>query len=144
MAVFYISFYADNDPPTHTAFYIDNLPTSWKPIEEHLGARAEQLEEMFGGIDWMSNPNANIFGCTLYNLDPNAHEQLIHVWRQTFCETWAECVVGPLCTLTTHDVLLGNMSNTKDAYEQQQVEQLRGTLNQHVAASGSVAAPKKM
>lgn len=144
MAVFYISFYADHDPPTHTAFYIGNLPTSWKPIEEHLCARAAQLERMFFRVDWMSNPNTNTFGCALYNLDPNAHEQLIHLWRQTFCETWAQCVVGPLCTLTTNDVLMGNMSNTKDAYEQQQAEQLRTTLNQQLDPSGSVAAPKKM
>lgn len=143
-AVFYTTFYRTNGPGHHAAFYVDNLPLSWKTIEEYLAVCAEELEEEWGEPDWSSSQTPNSFGCICYNIRPQLHEKLINLWRKTFCEEWPQCVVGPVCLIDAHTVKITDMlQTTKDAYEHQQAQLLRNTLNAHVS-DGLVAQSKKM
>lgn len=144
-AVFYITFYPTNAPGHHAAFYVNQLPTHWKTIEEHLATRAEQFEEHYGEPDWSSSQNPNSFGCICYNVESEMREQLVHIWQQIFLEAWPTCVVGPMCTVDAHTMTITDILQiTKDAYEHQQAQLLRTTLNQQVTDSGCVGATKKM
>lgn len=142
--VFYITFYRTNGPGHHAAFYVDQLSAPWKTIEKYLANRAEELGEQYGEPDWSSDQNPNSFGCICYNVGNEMHETLLELWRQTFFEAWPTCVVGPVCAVDAHTIRLTDMLQiTKTAYEQQQAQQLRDTLNTHVN-EGSLAPHKKM
>ena len=151
-AVFHITFYLD---PGHIvqreAFYIDRLDGWWDEMEEHLAYCAEQLEKTYGQFNWVSGRSgAGIknFGCDCFidqSNSNNIHKQVMDEWRQIFHDAQPNCVLGPVCAVDVPSTGLSEVLKiTYQAYEQQQTQQLRDTLNTHVGVVQSVAQRKKM
>jgi len=143
-AVFYLTFYSEPNTATgvgaYTAvrqsFYAARLTTPWDEMEEHLAYWADQLEPIYGQIDWVSGRSGagfKTFGCNCF-IDPDKHNELMEKWRQIFHAAEPQCVLGPVCSVSARPSGVPEMLNkTYQAYADQQAEQLRQTLNEHVA-----------
>lgn len=148
-AVFYITFYFDQGHGVQReAFFIDRLDGEWDEMEEHLAYCAEQLEKTYGQFNWVSGRSgAGIknFGCDCFIDSNNIHNQVMDAWRHIFHDAQPNCVLGPVCAVEVPTTSLSDVLKiTYQAYEQQQAEHLRNTLNTHIAVVQSVAQRKKM
>ena len=144
-AVFYITFYFDQgDPTQRRAFYIDRLTSPVDEMEEHLARCADQLNH--GQVDWAMGrtiAGIKVFGCSSF-MGPSKHDKMVEAWRQIFRDAEPDCVLGPVCAVNARTKELADiMELPRQAYEQQQAEQLRDTLNAHIT-TGSPTARKKI
>jgi len=152
-AVFYFSFYidtSDDDDEYNTltvGFYVSNIRKPWSQLEEDLADVASELEMEYGVHDWGTLSGANAIGYHSSEVKEEHCDELMERWRQAFMERDPGCVVSAVFEVPN----MGDMNDDadilqyiKNAQEQQQAQQLRDTLNQHVANRGSVVAPKKM
>jgi len=142
-AVFYLTFYSEPNTATgagaytavRQAFYIERLTTPWEEMEEHLAYWADQLEPVYGQIDWVSGRSGTgvkTFGCNCF-VSPDKHTQLMEKWRRIFHDAEPECALGPVCAVSARPSGTPEMlKKAYQAYAHQQAERLRQTLNEHV------------
>lgn len=144
-AVFYVTFYPNSGGVHHAAFYVDHLTVPWESIAERLSARSQELEDICVDLDWtMGVSVVDSLGCICHDTGYEVYEELMQMWRQTFCEVSPNCVLGPVCSVDAHTMNITEILQiTKTAYEQQQAQRLRERLNTHVNTT-LVASHKKM
>ena len=144
-AVFYLTFYSEPNTATgagsftavRQAVYIARLTTPWEEMEEYLAYWADQLEPMYGQIDWASGRSGagfKTFGCNCF-IPADKHNLLMEKWRQIVQDAEPQCVLGPVCNVSARPSATQEMlEKTYQVFEHQQSEFLRETLNEHVAS----------
>ena len=155
-AVFYITFFSDPvdiapGKRSHTinrqAFYLDGVTTPWEEMEERLAYWADHLEPNYGQIDWVSGrsgADVKIFGCNCFT-PPDKQNHMIEVWRRIFHQSEPDCVLGPVCAVSARTIgPMEMLEKTHQAYEHQQAQQLRDTLNTHIRTAGTATPSKKI
>lgn len=147
-AVFYFHFYEHNNdftPLRSLAFYATNLSTTWEQLDETIAFCAEDMDAKYGehcGV--IGNSGVNAMGYASSEIEGvGRQDRLMDAWRNVFVQRIPGCVVGEVFDVTDVASDAEIFQHTKDAYEQQQAEQLRDKLNTHVTTT-SVASCKKM
>lgn len=153
-AVFYFSFYTDNDCddndesiPRALGFYVSNIRKPWSELEEDLADVASELELEYGVHDWGSSPSGvNAIGYNSYEVEEERCDELMEVWRQAFLEHAPDCVVSAVYEVPNMDDMNDAeiLQFTKNAHEQVLAELQRDTLNEHIKPTQSLSSPKKM
>lgn len=151
--VFYFHFYDhSNDfmPSRSLAFYAANLNTNLNTTSDELNERiaccAEDMDAKYGehcGLLKLTCAGTTLIGYCSSDIHGERCQQVMHAWRTTFLKQFSGCVVSDVCDVTNEN---GSqiLERTQQAYEQQQAQLLRDTLNTQVATAGSSAAAKKM
>lgn len=88
---------------------------------------------------------ANVLGYSSYEVKEHHYDELMQQWRQSFLSMSPGCVVSDVFVVDINQKKLEPaeiFQNTKDAYEQQQAELLRETLNAHVRLPPAAADKK--
>lgn len=151
-AVFYFSFYdhsnsnaAGESASRLLAFYISNILRPWSDLAGDLADASSELELEYGAHDLVA-PLAGVNAIGYYSSEVEVSEcdALMERYRQEFLNHSPGCVVSNVFDVPDID----NMNDadilkfTKDAYEHQQSQQLRDTLNTHVSPGQSTAIKK--
>lgn len=150
-AVFYFLFheqdFGSNEPnDRHLAFYLTNLNRPWSEIENDVYEYEDQLEMKYGVHNWLGY-GANVLGYSSYEVEAHHYDELMQQWRQSFLSMSPGCVVSDVFVLDINQKTLEPaeiFQNTKDAYEQQQAQIMRDTLNTHISVVKSKGPIKKM
>lgn len=148
-AVFHITFYDPNGVKDHPnrclGFYITNIRQAWDEVVFSLAEVASHLGSEYGAHDLSSSPvRFRAIGYTSYGVSIVQCDALMDAWRRAFVSTCPHCEVGPVCTVDNYENNEQILDQTKQAYEQQQAEQLRDRLNTHISVVQLVDRPKKI
>lgn len=148
-AVFYFHFYEHNNdftPLRSLAFYATNLSTTWEQLDGTIAFCAEDMDAKYGehcGV--IGNSGVNAIGYASSEIEGvGRQDRLMDAWRNVFVQRIPGCVVGEVFDVTDVARDAAIFERTQQAYEQQQAQLLRDTLNTQVATAGSSAAAKKM
>ncbi len=150
-AVFYFHFYDPGDdftPVRSLAFYATNITTPWDELDWKVGYSEGDIEAQYGahcglmGLT-VATTGTKFIGYSTSEIYEEQRQQVMNVWRATFLEIDPGCVVGDVCDITDMGDTVNMYRYVKDAYEHQQAQQLRETLNTHVS-TGRFTAVKKI
>jgi len=151
-AVFYFHFYAQNNDFTPTrslAFYATNITTPWDELDWKMGYSEGDIEAQYGehcGLVGLTieSSGTKLIGYSTSKIHEQQRGPLMNVWRATFLEIDPGCVVGEVYDVTDMVGTVDIYRYVKDAYEHQQAQQLRTTLNAHITTYAPPTAIKKI
>lgn len=127
------------------AFYVANvINTSWGELDEIMALCAEDMGVEYGEHYTLKSASVHLISCYRSLDTDEQQDQMMDAWRSVFVSQFTNCVVGDVCDVT--NVRFGDQiyERTKDAYEQQQAQQLRVTLNANITITASPATTKKI
>lgn len=158
--VFHFHFYdRTNDvrPLRSLAFYIANLLTintyqDWEIMEWEIISIGQKMNEKYGkhnGKFSAASPSSLFFNAALLclnstDIEEPHHNQVMHAWRAAFLHDFVGCEVSEVFDITHLKDEARIFSHVKQAYEHQQAQQLRDTLNTHVGVVQSKTPSKKL
>jgi len=152
--VFHFHFYdRTNDvrPLRSLVFYIANLtfntPQDWEDLERKIACRAQEMFEKYGEHNGMYSgwsPNSALLRLNSKDIDEPHHNQVMHAWRTAFLHDFVGCEVSEVFDITHLKDEARIFPHVKQAYEHQQAQQLRDTLNTHVGVVQSKTPSKKL
>lgn len=152
--VFYFHFYdhtKDALPSRSLAFYIANLtfntPRDWDELERKIAYCAKEMTEKYGepsGVFHGWSPDAGLLGVTSTGFDELLQDQVMDGWRSAFVNNFTGGEFSEVFDITYIKDDAQIFSHVKQAYEHQQAQQLRETLNAHITTSASPTTIKKI
>lgn len=145
--VFYFHFYAHNNdftPARSLAFYATHINTTWDKLDHTIACCAEDMDAQYGEHCGLVSSKPNMIGYSSSDIEGPLQDQVMQAWRSVFANHFIGCVVGDVFDVTHVKNDAQIYECTKDAYEHQQAQQLRGTLNAHITPPVSPAAAKKI
>lgn len=92
----------------------------------------------------IESSGTKLIGYSTSKIHEGQRAQLMNVWRATFLEIDPGCVVGDVYDVTDMVGTVDIYRYVKDAYEHQQAQQLRTTLNAHITTYAPPTAIKKI
>lgn len=151
-AVFCFHFYAPQDdftPARSLAFYATNITTPWDELDWKGGCSEGDIEAQYGEhcssmVVTIASSETKLIGYSTSEIHEEQRKQVMNVWRATFLEIDPGCVVSDVCNVIDMGGSVNMYRYVKDAYEHQQAQKLRNTLNANITISASPTATKKM
>lgn len=143
--VFHFHFYdnkTDFTPVRSLAFYVANINTTWGELNEIIESRAKDVAGQYGKHCGFVCSKTNMIGCSSSDIDE--HQCVMDAWRTIFLNHFIDCVVSGVCDVTQAKDEAEVFEHTQQAYEQQQAQHLRDTLNANVITCASPAVAKKI
>lgn len=140
------NYYAYNNDFTirrSLAFYVANIiNTTWGQLDEIMALCAEDVGVQYGEhYTLKSASGVHLISCYRSSDIDEQQDQMMDAWRRLFVNQFTDCVVGEVCDVTSVRGGAQIYECTKYAYEQQQAQQLRDTLNDNITTSASTASP---
>lgn len=145
--VFRFHFYDHNNDDTtlrSLAFYATNISRSWGEMDWIVGFTAADMEAEYGRHCEAVCARSNVTGYISSEIEGERQDQLMQQWRTAFLNEFTGCVAGNVLDVTAVDGDAKLLQHTKDLYEQQQAQQLRNILSDHVTRHGSLSHHKKI
>lgn len=144
--VFRFDFYnsrKEYTPSRSLAFYAANINTNWDELYETMALCTKKMSAEYGehrGLVMLAS--ANLIGHNSSHIEQR--DQVMEAWRAIFLNHFAGCEVSNVFDMTHVESDAEILERTKDAYEQQQAQQLRATLSANIATSAPPATTKKI